>query len=252
MLESNTVSVNFIIVPGSLVSVDAATFDMGALAGATKELWDVCFIQVLLNSGHIVRTNDLDFATSLLIEEALDNGPDSAKEHGGIDHEHVSHDFGVIVGADLCCQLAKPVGLRVSSTHAAASHVHNCEALDHAFSLECRTGRELKFHQFLVLHDVVSNHALIGRKFEEGWHIKHTEALVVHWATLLVDSVVTMGVNFHHTLSLWEVVRFNDGIDAILVTPIHEVLEHNLNFGEVKLSCSTEAKKVVVVEVQLF
>jgi len=53
LLRSNTVTMNLVIVPGTLVRVDAAAWGSLTLALAAKELRDVIDLQELLERRHV-------------------------------------------------------------------------------------------------------------------------------------------------------------------------------------------------------
>ncbi len=71
----------------------------GALAA--KEVRQILFIdnlkQVLLVRGAL----DRNLLASLLIQEALDNGPHAREEHRRVHNKGLSHYFRVVVTADL-------------------------------------------------------------------------------------------------------------------------------------------------------
>ena len=92
---------NFIVVPWTNIGIDAAALYVLALALAAHELGNVLDVDVFCQGGHVVRTNDLDLSSRLLVHEAFHNGPDAAEQHGCVANEDVAHDLRVVVGADL-------------------------------------------------------------------------------------------------------------------------------------------------------
>lgn len=78
---------DLVVVPGSNVRVDATAWHVVASAVSSQELWDLLYGDELFERGQKCSTNDFDFATRLFVEEALNNCPNSTKQHRGIHYE---------------------------------------------------------------------------------------------------------------------------------------------------------------------
>ena len=81
---TNTIAENLVIVPRTLVRVDATTGNMLTLALSTKELRNVFDVQELLQCRHVAAANNFDLTSCLLVHETFDHSPDSAKKHGSV------------------------------------------------------------------------------------------------------------------------------------------------------------------------
>ena len=95
------------------------------------------------------------------------------------------------------------------------------------------------------------NHALLRGDCKEGRHVKETEALIVDRATLIVNTVVAVRVDFLHLRTLMEVVRRDNIVYLLVSTPVDEVREHELDSGKVELAGATKSQNVMVIEVKL-
>ena len=131
------------------------------------------------------------------------------------------------------------------------SHIKDGQALAYVRTFNCGAGWELMFHQFLVLLDVVSDHSFLRCKLEKCSDIEKTEAFDVDGPPKFVNTVVAMRVNLLDGCALRKLIRVNDGVNFCLSSPVHEVCEHYLHFGQVELSGTTKAQQIVFIEVQL-
>ena len=96
----------------------------------------------------------------------------------------------------------------------------------------------------------MSNHALFSGYSEQGRHVQDTEALVVNRATLVVDTMVAMRVNFLYLWALMEVVLGDDIVNALVAAPVNEVGEHKLNLLNVELAGAAKTEYIMVIEMK--
>jgi len=64
---------------------------------------------------------------------------------------------------------------------------------------------------------------------------------------LLVSHVVSMGVVILDLITLREIKVFNNVVDLLFLSPLHELGEHLLNIFEHELPSSAEPQEVIVV-----
>ena len=98
----------------------------------------------------------------------------------------------------------------------------------------------------------MSNHAFLGSDGKEGRHVEETETLIVNRATLVVDTVVAVRIDFLDLCTFMEVVGLDNIVDLLITTPVNEVSEHQLDGGQVELTGATKTQDVMVIEVELF
>ena len=63
--------------------------------------------------------------------------------------------------------------------------------------------------------------------------------------------MVAVRVHLLHCFTLIKLVRLYDVVNTLLFAPVDEVGEHELHFGEVKLSRASKPQQVMVIKVQL-
>ena len=93
-------SCNLVIVPWPGETLEASSL-LFAVTLATQESRNVFVVDELENGRPIIRTDDLDLASCLFVEEAFDNGPDSVEQHRCVDAKEIAHDLRVVVTANL-------------------------------------------------------------------------------------------------------------------------------------------------------
>ena len=95
----------------------------------------------------------------------------------------------------------------------------------------------------------MSNHSFLVRDPEKSGYVENTEAFVVNWSALFVNTVVAVGVNFLDGGTLRKLEGIDNSVDFGVSAPVNKVGEHDLHLCKVELSGATEPKEVVVVEV---
>jgi len=130
------------------------------------------------------------------------------------------------------------------------SHIEDGQALAHFLALHGGAGGELMFHQFFVLLNIVSDHALLGGYLKKSGHVKQAKAFDIDGSTELVDTVVSMRVYFLHGCALMEIIRVNNCVHLLVSPPVDKVCEHKLHLGQVKFSRATKPQQIIVVKVE--
>ena len=94
----------------------------------------------------------------------------------------------------------------------------------------------------------MSNHARFGRHFEKFWDIQNADTLNVEGTASSICSVITMGVNGTHNVTLCKYKIINNGVDLIFSTPRYEVSKHQLYIIQFELSRATKSEHIHIVE----
>lgn len=182
---------NLVVVPWAhAVSVRAEQ-----LAVAPQEVRQVVRLYDLEQVLLVAAALDGDLLTCLLVNEALDDGPDAREEHRRVHDEGLAHGFGVVVAPDLRGQLNERVDLLREDLHRPVVQVQDAQTLLHAVAGDGRTGRESEAEQGLVALDVVFDKALLGGQLEDLVDLHQAQALDVDGPPLLVCLVVEMRVH---------------------------------------------------------
>ena len=74
-----------------------------------------------------------------------------------------------------------------------------------------------------------------------------SNAFYVNWKAIFVGSMVARGVKGSDLLLFGELKCFEDVINVVLLTPFDKISKHQLDICKYKLSCPTEAQKVMVI-----
>jgi len=93
----------------------------------------------------------------------------------------------------------------------------------------------------------VPNHALFGRNFEKFWYIQEADTLNIDRAADSVYSVVAVGVNSLHSVSLSEFKIVNYRVYIILASPIDEVCKHQLHIFQLEFPRATKPQHINIV-----
>ena len=77
----------------------------------------------------------------------------------------------------------------------------------------------------------MSNHTFFSSNFKKSGHIKQTEALDIDGATKLVNTVVSVRVDFLHSCTLVKLICLDNGVNFLVSAPVHKIGEHELHLG---------------------
>lgn len=132
------------------------------------------------------------------------------------------------------------------------SHIEDGQALINFLTLHSGAGGEPKFHHNFVLLNVVSDHALFGSYLKKSGHVQQTKAFDIDGSTKLVNTVVSVWVDFLHGCALMKIIRVNNCVDLLVSPPVDKVCEHQLHLGQVKFSRATKPQQIMVIKVDKF
>ena len=106
-------------------------------ASASQEVRQVLRLYQVQKVFLVATTLDSNLLACLLIEEALDDGPDAREKHGRVHYEGLTHDLRVVVAAHLRGQLDQSVDLLGEDLHGATIEIKDVQALLDALTSDC-------------------------------------------------------------------------------------------------------------------
>lgn len=119
---------NLVIVPRSEVALHATTILL-ALARTAQERGNALFIDVLEQHSFEAIANNFNLLASFFVKEPFAYRPDSREHDWSVYNKQVTHDFWVIIRANLGGKLDKSVDLPVDGGDASVGEVQYRETL---------------------------------------------------------------------------------------------------------------------------
>ena len=134
------------------------------------------------------------------INPPLNQTPNHGEQRWGINYEHFSHGFGIVILAYFRCLFQKSGCLFVPHrAHWEATHVHHCHSWLNLAIIEGTAAVKSQFQKLLKWVVILLPHFFYRNCFKNSIYVYLSAPIYIKRTTLFITSKIGPGISFHHS-----------------------------------------------------